>query len=56
MGRRRELALTLTLSRKRERGQSALFPRSRTLFPLSRLRERVVVRASLVRRRIGAPA
>ena len=54
MRRRLETALTLTLSRKRERGQNALFHLSLELFPLSRLLERAGVRAISNHRPIGA--
>jgi hypothetical protein len=47
MGRLLELALTLTLSRTRERGNNVAFFR-KLHFPLSRSRERVGVRATLV--------
>ena len=51
MRRRLKLALTLTLSRKRERGNNVAFSHDiRTHFPLSRLRERVGVRARVHRR------
>jgi hypothetical protein len=56
MGRRRELALTLTLSRTRERGNKAATSPKLALVPLSRVRERAGVRASVVHRHGAAPA
>jgi hypothetical protein len=54
MERLRELALALTLSRKRERGKIACLRENARLFPLSRLRERVRARAIPVHRFSGA--